>query len=137
MLPTRTVVLWSRSEERLRVLAFLVLIRVCGARRMPSSSSPQQTYVTYFRNCKFTSWSALPLLSFMQLTLAKLLALGPSVCYQRAFLYTRQLAIHLGNTVTTCKKKTHQSGSDWTLVHCLYLCCRALSTACPTRLSSP
>lgn len=33
MLPNRTVVPWSTSEERPRVLAFLVFIRVCGTRR--------------------------------------------------------------------------------------------------------
>ena len=61
-------------------------------------------YMSYVKNCKFTSPTTLPIINFMQRSLVEMYAIDVALTYQYAFVYIRQLAIHLRNAIKVKKQ---------------------------------
>ncbi|XP_059607930.1 nucleolar complex protein 2 homolog [Phlebotomus argentipes] len=119
----RLVSLWSSSEEEtVRVLAFLCILKLTRAQQGQFLSIVLKVmYLSYVRNSRFVSPTTLPGINFMRRSLAEMFALDAEVAYQHAFLYIRQLAIHLRNAVTLKRKDSYQAVYNWQYINALRL----------------
>ncbi|KAL3861058.1 hypothetical protein ACJMK2_007144 [Sinanodonta woodiana] len=121
LLMKKVIVVWSTGEETSRVLAFLCINRLVLVKQEELlETCIKQMYMAYVKNCKFTSPNMLPMINFMQRTLVELFAMNFGLAYEYAFIYIRQLAIHLRNAITLKKKVGICPGSVQLAVHPLY-----------------
>ncbi|XP_046562376.1 nucleolar complex protein 2 homolog [Haliotis rubra] len=130
LLMKKMILLWSTGEETTRVLAFLCinkLVRMLQEAMLEPCM--KQMYMAYVKNVKFTSPTTLPLINFMQRSLVEVFLLDSVLAYQYAFIYIRQLAIHLRNAITVKKKDTCQAVYNWQFVHCVELWACLLSAS--------
>ena len=71
----------------------------------PSHPTPsQRLYLAFVRNCKLTAEHTLPAIHFMQSSLVELARMDPPTTYHHAFVYIRQLAVHLRTAISSRSK---------------------------------
>lgn len=126
----RLIVLWSTSEETIRVLAFLCVLKITRNQQGAMLNHVLKAmYMSYVRNSKFVSPNTLPGINFMRRSLVEMFALDLNIAYQHVFLYIRQLAIHLRNAVILKKKDSFQSVYNWQFVNSIRLWVDLLGTS--------
>ncbi|XP_042867522.1 nucleolar complex protein 2 homolog [Penaeus japonicus] len=134
----KLVSLWATSEKKVRVLAFLCIFRL--TRMLPDSFMEgvlKRMYISYVQNSKFTSRNTWGVIDFMRMSLVELYALDQSLAYRHAFVYIRQMAIHLRNAITTKSKERMQMVYNWQYIHCLNLWAEMLSKTHPSSILQP
>merc|ERR1719350_873082 len=120
-LMNRLVSIWSGAEETPRILAFMCIVKLVRGREL-LETAVKAMYLAYVKNCKFTSPSTIASISFMRRSLVELLGLDHSLAYYQAFVYIRQLAIHLRNAITCSDRKDSLLAVyNWQFVHSLEL----------------
>lgn len=122
LLLKKLIHLWGTSEQSVRVIAFLCILRITHANQ--SALLPRvlkMTYMSYINNSKFLTVNNLAEINFMRRSLVELFALDLNVSYEYVFLYVRQLAIHLRNALISHKKENIQAVYNWQFVNSLRL----------------
>lgn len=129
--------LWSSAAEHVRIDAFLRIRDLCL--HVPASepfldNALKHTYLTYVRHAKFTSPRTLPVITFMSNCVVELYSIDPVCAYQHAFVYIRQLAVHLRNATLAKTKEAYKSVYNWQYINCLRVWANVLArgTASPT-----
>ncbi|XP_059143876.1 nucleolar complex protein 2 homolog [Physella acuta] len=134
----RMINMWTTGEETTRVLAFLCINKIVHLKKEALlETTIKKMYMAYVSNCKFTSPSTLPLINFMQKSLVEIFNIDQTLGAQYAFVYIRQLAIHLRNAITLKKKATCQTVYNWQYIHCLGLWVQLLTTTYPSEVLQP
>lgn len=116
--------IWSTSEQTPKILAFLNMRAM--AMNMPYpfiNICLKGIYLNYIRNAKFVNPQSSPLIEFMATSVVELYSLDYVAAYQHAFVYIRQLAIHLRNSIQQKTKTAYQNVYNWQFINSLKVWC--------------
>lgn len=128
----------SEDYQVVRLHAFLRIRQLALTQPFPFiETCLKKLYLAYAQRAKFATassvTSALPTLTFMGNCVVELYSLDYHSSYQHAFIYIRQLALHLR---TAMQKKTSEAIGAvycWQYLHCLKLWVAVLTAACQSK----
>lgn len=95
---------WSSASHSTRIDAFLCIRHYAIAydsKHGLLEEAMKGIYLTYVKHARFTNALTIPVLEFMSNCVVELYSIDPVLSYQHAFVYIRQLAIHLRNALST------------------------------------
>mmetsp|Transcript_14933 Transcript_14933/g.24140 ORF Transcript_14933/g.24140 Transcript_14933/m.24140 type:complete len:711 (+) Transcript_14933:88-2220(+) len=127
----------SEDYQVVRLHSFLRIRQLALTQPFPFvEECLKKLYLAYAQRARFATsssvTSALPTLTFMGNCVVELYSLDYHSSYQHAFIYIRQLALHLR---TATQKKTVDALATvycWQFLHCLRLWVAVLTEACQT-----
>jgi len=124
----KVISIWGEGEDTIRVLAFMCTLKMTTmCQKALLEKVLKVMYITYIKNSKFVSPNTLPGISFMRRSLIEMFLLDEGVAYTLAFLYIRQLAIHLRNGIVVHRKESIQACYNWQYMASLALWTEMLS----------
>jgi len=83
-------------------------------------------YLTYARSCRTTNRQTLQRVVLMSSCVVDVCGMDMQITYQHAFVYIRQLAIHLRNALQKASEEAYRQVYNWQYVNCLRLWAQVL-----------
>jgi nucleolar complex protein 2 len=125
----RFLELWSSfNSETVRILAFLNVRQMALDIPFPFiEQCLKGVYLTYVRNSKFVNPKVQAMISFMTNCVVEMFGLDFVASYQHAFVYIRQLAIHLHGASNLKNKDQIQNIYNWQTLNSINAWVRTLA----------
>ena len=121
--------LWSKDERSVQLQSFLCMKgTILFAEYSLFTLLLKRSYLAYVQSTKFSSEQTRQYIAFLTDSLVELYSLDSSRAYQLAFVYIRQLAIHLRNAIISKTDETTRLVYNWQFIHCVEFWCKVLST---------
>lgn len=109
----------QKAYQSVRLHSFLRIRQLSLTQPFPFvEDCLKQIYLAYANNAKFTSETSLPTLTFMGNCVVELYSVDIDSSYQHAFVYIRQLALHLRSALQKKTKEAFKVVYCWQYLNC-------------------
>uniref|UniRef100_F1KTZ6 Nucleolar complex protein 2 n=1 Tax=Ascaris suum TaxID=6253 RepID=F1KTZ6_ASCSU len=113
--------IWGRKTLDCRLASMLVLCKVVRVSKHFYPTVLKSCYLEYVSNVREVTPETWSLITFMQKAFAEIVHIYPAVAFPYAFVYVRQLAIHLRNAMIAKRKELIQTIYNWQFMQCIYI----------------
>ncbi|KAJ2162237.1 Nucleolar Complex 2 protein [Coemansia sp. RSA 552] len=124
----------AASDDGVRILALLTLRQlVAGSPTAVVDVALKGLYLTYVRHSNVKTMESLTTIQLMRNCGVELYGIDGKASYQHAFVYIRQLAIHLRNSMQLRSKESFRAIYNWQFINSLWFWTEVLATYCGDR----
>ena len=121
--------LWSKDERQVQLQSYVCMkASILFANNSLFFYLLKRSYLSFVQSTKFSTELNREYIAFLTDSLVEIYSVDLSRAYQLAFVYIRQLAIHLRNALTSKTDETTQLVYNWQFIHSIEFWCKLLAT---------